>query len=86
MSAEGLIRREVVQGIGSKAQLVKADPANAGQELSAAEKQAIDEVLGKFGEMSATEISAVSHREIAYANTRPGEPIAYEYAKFLKAI
>jgi hypothetical protein len=36
--------------------------------------------------MGAGELSELSHRERAYKDTRPLEPIAYEYAKFLRKL
>jgi len=33
--------------------------------------------------MSASQLTEVSHRERAYKDTRAGEEIAYEYAKFI---
>ncbi|HEX6125014.1 MAG TPA: Panacea domain-containing protein [Pyrinomonadaceae bacterium] len=50
--------------------------------LSEPERQAINWVLETYGSMSAGEISDISHQEKAYRNTRTGEEIAYEYAKF----
>jgi hypothetical protein len=54
--------------------------------LSQQERATIDWVLERFGSMSASEISEYSHRERAYKDTRPGECIAYEYAKFFQSL
>jgi uncharacterized phage-associated protein len=54
--------------------------------LSPEEKQTIDWVLNNYGSLSSTQISELSHKERAYANTRPNEPIAYEYAKFFRKL
>lgn len=50
------------------------------------EIEVLDWVLKTYGEMGAREISDLSHTERAYKDTRPNEPIAYEYAKFLKTL
>lgn len=47
------------------------------------ETKVLDWVLETYGEMSAGEISELSHTERAYRDTRPNEPIAYKYAQFL---
>jgi hypothetical protein len=36
--------------------------------------------------MSASQLTEISHGEKAYSNTRAGEEIAYEYAKFLSKL
>jgi uncharacterized phage-associated protein len=51
--------------------------------LNADEVRSLDWVLDTFGGMSASQLTELSHREKAYKNTRAGEEIAYEYAKFL---
>jgi uncharacterized phage-associated protein len=55
-----------------------------GGNLSDDEKKMLDWVADTYGEMSATDISNLSHREMAYKYTEPNEPIAYAYGKFLK--
>jgi len=50
------------------------------------EIEVLDWVIEKYGEMGAREISDLSHNERAYKDTRPNEPIAYSYAKFLKTL
>jgi len=52
--------------------------------LTADEKKVLDWVAETYGHMSASEISFLSHREMAYKYTEPNEPIAYAYGKFLK--
>jgi uncharacterized phage-associated protein len=52
--------------------------------LTDEEKKLLDWVADTYGEMSASAISDLSHREMAYKHTDPNEPIAYAYAKFLK--
>ncbi len=64
------------------ADLVGAGDSRAAELLTEPEQQAVDWVLATYGTMSAGEISEVSHKEKAYRNTRMGEEIAYEYAKF----
>jgi uncharacterized phage-associated protein len=51
--------------------------------LTSEEVQSLDWVLETYGRMSASQLTEISHRERAYKNTRTGEEIAYEYAKFL---
>lgn len=52
--------------------------------LSNEEKRTLDLVLEKLGTMTSSELTRQSHREKAYKFTKLGEPIAYEYAKFLE--
>jgi uncharacterized phage-associated protein len=52
--------------------------------LSDDEKRVLDWVADTYGHMSASEISELSHREMAYKYTQPNEPIAYAYGKFFK--
>ena len=51
--------------------------------LTADERSTLEWVLESFGSLSASQLTEISHREMAYKNTRAGEEIAYEYAKFL---
>ena len=55
-------------------------------ELSEDDRRVLDWVLTTYGDMGAGELSELSHRERAYKDTRPLEPIAYEYAKFLRRL
>ena len=54
--------------------------------LSAEERQTLEWVLDTYGAMSASQLTELSHREKAYLNTRAGEEIAYEYAKFMSKL
>lgn len=51
--------------------------------LSPEERVSLDWVLDNYGSMSASQLTEISHRERAYRDTKSGEEIAYEYAKFL---
>jgi len=84
LAAVGRVTRSAVQGLGKNAQLIKPGSVAESETLSDEEKKVIDWVLDQYGDMSPTEISDLSHREKAYASTRPGEPIAYEYGKFFE--
>lgn len=64
------------------ADVVEAGDSRADALLTGPEQISVDWVLTTYGTMSAGEISEVSHREKAYRDTRMGEEIAYEYAKF----
>jgi len=50
--------------------------------LTDEERKSLDWVLNTYGSMSASQLTEVSHAERAYNNTRAGEEIAYDYAKF----
>jgi uncharacterized phage-associated protein len=52
--------------------------------LSDEERKVLDWVAETYGHMSASEISELSHREMAYKYTQPNDPIAYAYGKFFK--
>ncbi len=67
----------------NSAELVRSGENSAPDFLSPEETQSLDWVLETFGELSATQLTKISHREKAYKNTRTGEEIAYEYAKFM---
>ena len=84
LAAVGRITKSQVQGLGRNAQLLKPGRQPESDALTDDEKQVIDWVLATYGDLSPTKISELSHREKAYASTRPGEQIAYEYAKFLE--
>ena len=47
------------------------------------EIKVLDWVIDAYGEMSAGQISDLSHTERAYKDTKANEPIAYAYAQFL---
>lgn len=60
--------------------------ATACQVLSPSERRIIDWVIETYGHYTSAEITDISHEEMAYKNTRMGEPIAYRYAEFLKRL
>ncbi|MEO8043139.1 MAG: Panacea domain-containing protein [Acidobacteriota bacterium] len=70
----------------NSADLVRAGENSATDFLSADEARTLDWVLDTFGGMSASQLTEISHRERAYKNTRAGEEIAYEYAKFMSKL
>ena len=67
----------------NSADLITGGDNSANDFLNAEERRSLDWVLESFGSMSASQLTEMSHRERAYKNTRTGEEIAYEYAKFL---
>ena len=52
--------------------------------LSEAEKEILNKVIEKLGEMTKTQIVSFMHEEEAYINTAPREIISFKYAKALK--
>ncbi|MBV9241733.1 MAG: SocA family protein [Acidobacteria bacterium] len=85
--ASGDIARLDVPEIGKNA--VRFEPSGSGKaslQLTEEDRRVLDWVLGTYGDMGAGELSELSHRERAYRDTRPLEPIAYEYAKFLRKL
>jgi uncharacterized phage-associated protein len=85
VSSGSLIRSEVPE-VGKNAVRFELTGEGAAAELSEEDKRVLDWVLSTYGEMGAGELSELSHKERAYKDTRPLEPIAYEYAKFLKRL
>jgi len=79
-----LITDEKVKIVPRTQTLEAATPAKAPEALTEEEKKVLDWVADTYGHMSASEISSLSHREMAYKYTEPNEPIAYAYGKFLK--
>ncbi|CAN5529488.1 hypothetical protein BH18ACI3_BH18ACI3_20220 [soil metagenome] len=72
---------------GQTFELIQAGENSAGSSsLTSEETYTLDWVLEKYGKLSTAEISELSHREKAYRFTRPGEEIAYEYAKFFETL
>jgi uncharacterized phage-associated protein len=67
----------------NSAELVRPGDSSATDFLGPDEIGSLDWVLETFGGMSASQLTEISHREKAYKNTRAGEEIAYEYAKFM---
>lgn len=70
----------------NSAELIRAADAPAANFLTDEERTTLDWVLSIYGAMSASKLTEISHRERAYKNTRAGEDIAYEYAKFLSKL
>jgi uncharacterized phage-associated protein len=68
----------------NSADLIRAGENPAKQFLTRDERQTLDWVLDRYGSMSASQLTEISHRERAYKNTKTGEEIAYEYAKFFE--
>ena len=73
---------------GIEARLLKPkktyDPARS--PLTEDEKRVLDWVVGRLGDLSANQISEISHEETAYKNTPPGAPISYTFAETLKIL
>ena len=86
LAAVGRVTRSSVQALGRNAQMLKPGPVGESQILTEEERKVIDWVTAQYGDLAPTKISALSHREKAYASTRPGEQIAYEYAKFFEKL
>jgi uncharacterized phage-associated protein len=70
----------------ASADLVRSGDSPAQGFLNPEEVETLDWILENYGHMSASQLTEVSHRERAYSNTRTGEEIAYEYAKFLSKL
>jgi uncharacterized phage-associated protein len=83
LAAVGRVTRSSVQGLGRNVQMIKPGATPESEVLTGDEKRVIDWVMDQYGDLSPSQISDLSHKEKAYASTRPGEQIAYEYAKFL---
>lgn len=83
---EELIRSEIVTVDPRTQTLQTVRPDEVTHALSDDEKRVIDWVVDTFGSMTASTISDYSHNEKAYKFTRPNEPIAYAYAKFLQKL
>ena len=67
----------------NSAELVRSGENSTTDFLAPEEVHSLDWVLATYGSMSASQLTEISHRERAYKNTRTGEEIAYEYAKFM---
>jgi uncharacterized phage-associated protein len=67
----------------NSADLVRSGETSTDAFLTREEQASLDWVVSNYGSMSAGQLTEISHREKAYKNTRAGEEIAYEYAKFL---
>ena len=84
--SSGAVSKREVPEVGKNAVRFELTGEGAVSELSDDDKQVLDWVLGEYGNMGAGELSELSHKERAYRDTRPLEPIAYEYAKFLRKL
>jgi len=82
LDAEG--RVQVVSKPDQSGQRIVSQQTDPPLELSPNEQKTLDWVLETFGNMSSSEISDLSHHELAYKFTKPNQPIAYEYAKFFR--
>jgi uncharacterized phage-associated protein len=69
---------------GNSSDLVTSGDNPATQFLSEPELATMDWIVDKFGKMTASQLTEISHREKAYRFTKTGEEIAYEYAKFFE--
>ena len=70
----------------NSAELVSNGDNSAVDFLSPEELKTLEWVIKTYGNMSASQLTEVSHREKAYRNTRTGEEIAYEYGKFFEKL
>jgi hypothetical protein len=77
-------RIEILKSPVNRGVKIEAKDDLTEKDLTVKERKLLDWVLSIYGRMSSGEISDLSHSEIAYKNTKPNQPIAYSYAKFLK--
>ena len=82
--SSGAVSKREVPEVGKNAVRFELTGEGVASELSEEDKRVLDWVIGEYGNMGAGELSELSHKERAYRDTRPLEPIAYEYAKFLR--
>lgn len=83
----GNVSLEPLPNTRSAVRITSGENASAASELlNADEKKVIDWVIETYGHLTSAEITEFSHEELAYKNTRMGEPIAYRYAEFLKKL
>jgi uncharacterized phage-associated protein len=64
-------------------ELIQSGGNTADTGLTSEEIETLDWVADTYGKLSASQLTELSHRERAYRDTKTGEEIAYEYAKFL---
>ncbi len=83
---DDLTERGIVKVVPRTQTLESADPVSLSATLTNDEKKVLDWVAETYGPMTASAISDLSHDEKAYKFTRPNEPIAYAYSKFLKKL
>jgi uncharacterized phage-associated protein len=79
-----LVREGKVSLIERTKTYESAAAGEAAAVLSEDDKKLLDWIAETYGSMSASGISELSHREMAYKYTEPNEPIAYAYGKFFK--
>jgi uncharacterized phage-associated protein len=88
MERENRLSLERIATRGVEARLLKPkrsyDPARS--ILTDDEKRVLDWVVGKLGDLTAGEISDISHEETAFKNTPKGAPISYTFAETLKIL
>jgi uncharacterized phage-associated protein len=85
--AEPTLRELIAEGVVAvdpRTQTLSAAAAPHAQILTDDERKVLDWVADTYGKLGASEISDLSHREMAYKYTEPNETIAYAYAKFLR--
>jgi len=70
----------------NSAELIASGDNSAVDFLTSEEQKTVSWVMKTYGDMSASQLTEISHRERAYKNTRSGEEIAYEYAKFFEKL
>jgi len=70
----------------NSAELISSGDNSAVNFLTPDEQKTLEWVTKAYGDMSASQLTELSHREKAYRNTRTGEEIAYEYAKFFEKL
>jgi uncharacterized phage-associated protein len=70
----------------NSADLICLGDNSADRFLTDEETATLDWVVQNYGSMSASQLTEISHREKAYKNTKTGEEIAYEYAKFFEKL
>ena len=70
----------------NSAELISRGDNSAVDFLTPEEQKTLEWVTRAYGNMSASQLTELSHREKAYRNTRAGEEIAYEYAKFFEKL
>lgn len=79
----GIIEASGVAGKEPTVRLIRPGETST-DVLDEADLRVLDWVAETYGGLSTTEITDLSHEELAYRNTRGGERIAYAYAQFLK--
>ncbi|HKP68869.1 MAG TPA: Panacea domain-containing protein [Pyrinomonadaceae bacterium] len=70
----------------NSSELILSGENSAVDFLTPEEQKTVAWVTKAYGDLSASQLTEISHRERAYKNTRAGEEIAYEYAKFFEKL